>query len=161
MAWSFFSEFIETTSKRQNCSALCGFFARYQAAVRESLLCLCVVTDSAPLPCCPLLRYLTSTNTTVSSCSMIRSISPKRLEKFLSRTFSPRSHKKDSAVFSHCAPACRLLSADISQAIRPLIGCRFAAGKLSPHRFPEEVSVCLHSQRPNVAGEPQVRVFLH
>jgi len=114
MPWSVFCESRDTEpmdmmSKRQYCSARSGFFARNQAAAREILFCFCLVMDAAPPPNRLLFLYLTSTKTMVLLSSMIRSISPSRLEKFLCSSLRPCPVKKDSAVLSQCAPACRVL----------------------------------------------------
>ena len=152
---SFDVEPMDMISKRQNCSALCEFFTRYQAAVREILFCFCSVMDSAPSPKWLLFLYLTSTNTMVLSSSMIRSISPSRLEKFLCSSLRPCPVKKDSAVFSQCAPALRVLARSPLLVVALLFGvldtinrwplkCYGSAGrKLCPCGLAVKAAICL------------------
>lgn len=145
-------------SKRQNCSARSGFFARNQAAVREILFCFCIVMDAAPPPNWLLFLYLTSTKTMVLLSSIIRSISPSRLEKFLCSSLSPSPVKKDSAVFSQCVPACRvlpgsplfvasLLLIDLETInLRPLVSSGSAGRELCPGWLAVEIAISLQSQ---------------
>jgi len=157
MPWSFVCgsleiEPIDMMSKRQNCSARFGFFARNQAAVREILFCFCIVMDAAPPPNWLLLLYLTSTKTIVLLSSMIRSISPSRLEKFLCSSLRPCLVKKDSAVFSQCAPACRVLPGcqllcDLETInFRPLVSSWPAGRELCPAWLAVETAISLQSQ---------------
>ncbi len=157
MPWSIFSESFDTEpmdmmSKRQNCSARCGFFARNQAAVREILFCFCTVMDAAPPPNRLLFLYLTSTNTMVLLSSMIRSISPSRLEKFLCSSMRPCSNRKASAVFSQRAPACRVLAnfplliGLVVIDMWPLECAGFAGGKLRPDWLAVKTAISLQSQ---------------
>ena len=163
MPWSLICgsaeiEPIDMMSKRQNCSARIGFLARNQAAVRDILFCFCMVMDAAPPPNWLLFLYLTSTKTMVLLSSMIRSISPSRLEKFLCRSLRPCPVKKDSAVFSQCAPVCRVLPgsplfADVLLLVdldtigtRPLECCGPAGRELCPGWLAEETTISLQSQ---------------
>lgn len=155
MPWSFNSgsleiEPMDMMSKRQNCSASFGFFARNQAAVREILFCFCMVMDAAPPPNRLLFLYLTSTKTMVLLSSMIRSISPSRLEKFLCSSLRPCPVKKDSAVFSQCAPVCRvLLSSPLfldTIGMRPLECCGPSGRELCPGWLAVETAISLQSQ---------------